>query len=93
MRFLASEINHDLIEEKIPLGHATEAPAFVQTKGARLQFLELLGPGCGQFSRLYKFFQVRLHANRTNYDEDFDWREKTLIKGVYDCGKAPAVKR
>ena len=29
MRLLAGEIDHDLIEEKIPLGHATESPAFV----------------------------------------------------------------
>ena len=32
------KIDHDLIEEKIPLRHPPEPPAFVQTKGARLKF-------------------------------------------------------
>ena len=37
MRFLACKIDHNLIEEKVPFGHATEPPTLVQTKRARLQ--------------------------------------------------------
>jgi len=93
MRFLARKVDHDLIEEKVPLGHATESPALVQTKRPRLQFFQLLGAFCTELSRFNKFLQLRLHANRTHYDEEFASREKTLIAGVYDCGNASAVKR
>jgi hypothetical protein len=51
----------------------------VQTKRTRLQFFQLLGAFCTELSRFDKFFQVQLHPNRTNYDEEFAWREKTLI--------------
>ncbi len=43
MRFLAGKIDHDLIEEQVPVGHATESPTLVQTERARLQFFELFG--------------------------------------------------
>src|SRR4029077_6200477 len=79
MRFHARKIDHDLIEEKIPLGNATESPALVQTKRPRLQFFQMLCAFCTELSRFNKFFQVRLHANRTNYDEEFCWRENPLI--------------
>jgi len=38
----AGEIDHDLIEQKIPLGDATESPTFVQAKRPRLERIELL---------------------------------------------------
>ena len=71
MRFLACKVDQDLIEEKVLLGHATEFPAFVQAKRPRLQFFQLLGALCTELSRFNKFLQLRLHANRTNYDEEF----------------------
>jgi len=33
------EIDHDLVEQQVPLRHLTEPPAFVQTKRARAQLL------------------------------------------------------
>src|SRR6266404_963734 len=36
MGLLAGKIDHDLIEQQVPFAHATESPALVQTKSARL---------------------------------------------------------
>ena len=41
VRFLGREINDDLVEEKIPLRHATESPALVLTKSSPLELLQL----------------------------------------------------
>ena len=35
----AFEIDHDLIEQQVPLRHLTKSPTFVQTKRARAQLL------------------------------------------------------
>ncbi len=35
MGLLAGEIDYDLIEQQVPFAHATESPAFMQTKCAR----------------------------------------------------------
>src|SRR5205823_5989455 len=36
VRFFACKINYDLVEQQVPFAHATESPAFMQTKCARL---------------------------------------------------------
>ena len=62
------KIDHDLIEQKIPLRDAPKPPAFVQTKSAGLEFFQLLGSVRGQFSRFDKFLQFRVHPkSRTSY--------------------------
>ena len=79
MRFLACKIDHNLIEEKVPFGHATEPPTLVQTKRARLQLFELLRGFCRKFSRFNKFLRFGIHfRGRTQYDERFRSREKSL---------------
>src|SRR5206468_9088767 len=55
MVLLACKIDLNLIEEKVPFGHATEPPTLVQTKRARLQLSELLRGFCRKFSRFNKF--------------------------------------
>src|SRR5437660_7652406 len=62
MRFFPTEIDDDLIEEEVPLGHAAETPTFVQAKRARLEFIELIGGFRGQLSRFNQFLQFRVHA-------------------------------
>ena len=41
VRLLLFEVDHDLVEEQVPIGDAAEAPAFVQAKGAGLELIEL----------------------------------------------------
>ena len=82
VRFFAREIDHDLIEKKIPLGDPAKSPAFVQTKCGRFKFIELFGCFRRQLSRFDKFLQFRIHASRTRYVEQFSWREKTLRCGM-----------
>ena len=62
MRFFAGEIDDDLIEEEVPLGHAAETPTFVQAKRARFEFVELIGGFRGQLSRFNQLLQFRVHA-------------------------------
>ena len=50
VRLFPGEIDQDLIEKKVPLCDAAEAPALVQTKRAGLQFLELIGRAGGELS-------------------------------------------
>ncbi len=76
VRLLAREIDQDLIEEKIPLGHAAEAPALVQTEGAGLQFFELIRGAGGEFSGFNKLFQFGIHAGRRSYGERLGARAK-----------------
>src|SRR5947209_1846820 len=56
MRFLAGKIDQDLVQEEVPLGDATEAPAFVETKGARAKLLQLVRLAGGEdrgFNQLF----------------------------------------
>src|SRR5205807_3875945 len=61
MRFLGGEIDQDLVEKKIPLGHAAEPPAFVEAKRARPQQFELVGLARGQLSSFDEFLQFGIH--------------------------------
>ncbi len=48
--FFLFEIDQDLVEEEIPIGHPAKAPALVQTKTAGLELIELLGIGGRELS-------------------------------------------
>jgi hypothetical protein len=56
MRLLACKINYDLVEQQVPFAHATESPAFVQTKRARLKLFELLRSLGSEFASFDQFF-------------------------------------
>src|SRR3989442_8132689 len=46
VRFLAHEIDDDLVEEQVPFRDAAKPPAFMQTKSSWLEFIELLSGSC-----------------------------------------------
>src|ERR1700730_932574 len=77
VRLLSREIDQDLIEEKVPFGHAAEAPAFVQTKRPGFEFCELVRGTGAELSGFDEFFQFGIHAGRTSYEERRCWREKS----------------
>src|SRR5205823_3065889 len=60
--------------QKIPIRDATEAPAFVQTKRARLERVQFLGCFRSEFARFNKFLELGVHESRTNYDERPAWQ-------------------
>ena len=63
VRFLPREIDQDLIQEDVPVGHATKAPTLVQTKGPGLQFLQLIGRFWRQLSCFNEFLEFGVHAD------------------------------
>ena len=50
VRLFSRKIDQDLIEEKIPFGHAAEAPTFVETKRSGFEFFELIRGAGREFS-------------------------------------------
>ena len=63
MALLRREIDNDLIEQKIPLRHATESPAFMQAIGPGFELIELLGLAGGYFRRLDELLQFSIHRD------------------------------
>ena len=61
------EIDHDLVQEEVPLRHPAEAPAFVQAIGAGLEFLELFRLSGVSFPDSTSFSQFRIHSERRSY--------------------------
>src|SRR5947209_8204266 len=82
MRFLAGEIYQDLVEEQVPLGHAAEAPAFVETKRAGPQLFQLIRLTRSQLSGFDEFLQFGIHDGTTNYEEGFDSRVEIRAKPI-----------
>src|SRR5438477_10745841 len=72
--FFAGEIDHDLIEQQIPLRDPAKSPTLVQTKRPRLERVQFLGCFGGQFAGFNEFFDLRVHESRTNYDEGRPWQ-------------------
>src|SRR4029077_5736431 len=72
--FFAGEIDQDLVEKNIPLRHASESPALVQAKRARLERVQFLGRFGSEFAGFNKFFELSVHQSRTNYDEGPRWQ-------------------